>query len=688
MRKNRFARVFCLLCALAFPLLYAPVLVGIERPGVFTGVGCVWQDLLFRLRPGVLREGDPKLVLAAVDDETGKAYGFPLPRGVYARALDALKSYGVRTVVFDVLLFEPGPEDAKLAAATRRFGRVVHLYTLARNAGNTLPVSVLRASTPFLGYPDITRLLDPDGHVRGFILFDPEDRDPFREDAPAASLEAAALSAHLDVPVERIAADRGLEPFGEYALNFRRVRTWPRHEHGGAGGAAGEPGIASSYRRISLVDVLSGRLSPAQREALRGGLVILGSTTLGYYDHYPTPFLEAAPGAEFHMNAVDNALHGDALRRAPRFVTLLLMLGMLAASYALHRLSTAAGAAGAAAALLGWLAFALWVFGKGWILEFVPPAAVFLFSYLVLTAHRALTEGAEKRQIKGMFGQFVSPEVVEELASNPEKARLGAQKREMTVLFLDIAHFTTISEKMGAEALMAFLNRYFSVLSRAILDRRGTIDKYIGDCIMAFWNAPLENPRHRADAVLAALDCQRAMAELNASLGGGLPQPPAIRIGVNSGEMNVGFTGTERKLQYTVIGDEVNLASRLEGANKFFGSKILVSGAAFEGARDAVEARYLGRVRVVGKDIPIAVYEPLAEKGLLDAEWVKALPVFARGVELFDERRYDRALPLFEEFGRLRPGDGPGRTYLELCRGQAAAAADAAWPGVFNLTSK
>jgi adenylate cyclase len=310
-----------------------------------------------------------------------------------------------------------------------------------------------------------------------------------------------------------------------------------------------------------------------------------------------------------------------------------------------------------------------------------------LASYLALTIHRVRAEGAEKAMIKSMFGQFVSPEVVEELANDPDKAKLGAQKREMTVFFLDIAHFTTISEKMGPEALIAFLNRYLSALSDVILERRGTIDKYIGDCIMAFWNAPTENKDHAREAILSALGCQRAIDELNKDLDPGLPEVPAIRIGINSGFMNVGFTGTNRKLAYTVLGDEVNLASRLEGANKFFGSKIIASEPAYKSAADAVEGRYLGKARVVGKDKPVPVYEPLAEKGRLTPAWQKALPVWEKAVQAFYDKKYEDALALFEQFLKLMPKDGPGELYLTLSRDYAALPPDD-WDQVFNLTAK
>jgi adenylate cyclase len=328
------------------------------------------------------------------------------------------------------------------------------------------------------------------------------------------------------------------------------------------------------------------------------------------------------------------------------------------------------------------------MFRRGIIVEFVPPAVAFLSSYLVLVVHRALTEGREKKLIKAMFGQFVSPEVVEQLAQDPSKVKLGGEKRDMTIFFLDIAHFTNISEKMDPEALIQFLNKYLSALSHVILERGGTIDKYIGDCVMAFWNAPVENKNHRRDAVLAAMDCQAAIDQLNKTLDPGVPEIPAVRIGINSGTVTVGLTGSEKKLQYTVIGDEVNLASRLEGANKFFGSKTIISESTYEGAKEYVSARALGRVRVVGKASAIKIFEPIGEKGNLDAVWQKALPLYEKGIAAFDERRYGEALESFQKFAEILPQDGPGQLYLTRCQEYAVLPPDATWDGVFNLTAK
>ncbi|MEK7389909.1 MAG: adenylate/guanylate cyclase domain-containing protein [Elusimicrobiota bacterium] len=675
--------------------------------GAFTSVEQIWHDRAFEFSARSGRTGDARLILVAVDDETVQKHGFPLPRKVHALALDALREHGVKTVVFDVLFFEKREGDAELAAATKRHGGVVHLFTAEPEMdgnpnGTTAKVSMaipaLAAAAQNLGSPIITHHLENDGHIRTFSLFNADVEDPVRGGGqPTASLAAVSLASLLGKTVSELNSEFGGPRPPDFVLNYRRPTEWLRHEKDDEAWLAAPPElraksavkiIDSPYRTISMLDLLAGRLSAAQRKSLKGALAMIGSTTTGYYDHYPTPFTSHAPGAEYHLNVVDNILNGDFLRATSVLTVLLLVLFAALLPYVFTSfLPTATGAIAAAATLIAAAFGSISLMSSGLMLYPVAPGLTLLAGFLVLTVHRVLTEGAKRQLIQAKFGQFVSPEIVEELANNPERAKLGAQKREMTVFFLDIAHFTTISEKMSAEGLIEFLNRYLSALSLVILDRRGTIDKYIGDCIMAFWNAPLENSGHARDAVLSALECLKVIAQLNMTLDPGLPEIPAIRIGINTGHMAVGFTGTERKLAYTVIGDEVNLASRLEGANKFFHSNIIISSTTYEGSKDAIEVRYLGRARVVGKATPVPVYEPLSVKGGLDPQWAKALPVWDKGVQAFYRKSYPEALAAFEEFSKLMPKDGPGDLYLNLSRDYTALPPDD-WDQVFNLTAK
>ena len=689
-----------------FSAIFSVVAVLAYLAGAYRPLERIWHDRSFSHRAESLKLADPRLLLVAMDEDTVKKHGFPLPRVVHAQLIDKLKALGVKTVIFDVMFFEKREGDAELVAATKRHGGVIHAFTseslaetnaLGDMSRHQLPIFGLQKTSWGLGSVIIASHLESDGHMRTFSLFNGETKDPVRVKQPTASLAAVGLAHFQDTTVDALNARYGGANPEVMIKNFRRPVRQLLHEKADEAWLKLTPEqqdkssaetLDSAFRRISIMDILSGSLTKAQLAALKGGLAIVGSTTVGYYDHYPDPFTSQSPGAEHHLIALDNVLHGDYLKYPSLAAVLaLIFLGAWLPFFYVTYLPNAAAAAASAGTLVLGLLVSSRMMTHGMMFYPVAPGLAMIVSFLALTVDRVRSEGRDKELIKAKFGQFVSPEIVEELANDPEKAKLGAQKREMTVLFLDIAHFTTISEKMGPEALMAFLNKYLSALSEVMLDRRGTIDKYIGDCIMAFWNAPLENKSHAADAVLSALHCQKAIDELNKDLDPGMPEIPAIRIGINTGHMNVGFTGTERKLAYTVIGDEVNLASRLEGANKFFGSKIIISAATFEGAKDVIDARYLGRARVVGKATPVPVYEPLSEKGKLPEAWLKALPVWEKGVGAFYGKKYEEALAAFTEFGALMPADGPGELYRNISRDYAALPPDD-WDQVFNLTAK
>ena len=570
---GRFAKYFSIFFAILFLLFTHPRFVGVDSPGLFANFQNSWQDFMFKRSGASLKAGDPRLTMVAMDVETGKKYGFPLPRKVFVPMLDKFKELGVRVVVFDIMFFEPREGDAQLAAATARFGRVVHLFAQDLQetshgvvTATSLPVPPLLKASKYVGHPNIDDLIDNDGHIRRFSLFRQGAPDPLHPTMSAASLEAATLAADQDKSIEQVYVE-----FGDAvrSLSFRLPKTWAAREKRDSGKKIANLDVVySPYRRISLIDVLSGELTAEQSKALKGGIVIVGSTALGYYDHYPTPFVEQAPGAEFHLNAIDNALHNDAMRSPPRALTLLFVILAVLLAYLFQTVSAGIGAGLAVFSVVAWIAVAAVRFRHGYIVEFIPPTFAFVGAYGVLVMHRMMEESRERAKTKDIFGQFVSPAVVDKLVADPGQVKLGGEKRDMTVFFLDIAHFTNISEKMDPEALILFLNKYLSRLSHLIHLRNGTIDKYIGDCIMAFWNAPLENANHRVDAILAALDCQDAIAELNKSLDPSVPETPAVRIGINSGIVTVGFTGSDIKKQYTVIGDEVNLASRLEGDRK------------------------------------------------------------------------------------------------------------------------
>ncbi|MEI8191822.1 MAG: adenylate/guanylate cyclase domain-containing protein [candidate division NC10 bacterium] len=447
--------------------------------------------------------------------------------------------------------------------------------------------------------------------------------------------------------------------------------------------------IESGIRHTAAWRVLEGRLSVEEKLALKGGIAVVGSIAVAAFDHYPTPFDPMAPGADVHLNLMDNILNKRLMRKAEPLWGLPLIAGFSAAAYALALLSPLLSTILFVVLLAAWVAAAYSLFLHLWLLECTAPTLALAGVFIGLMLHRVLIEEKQKREVRQMFGQYVSPDVVDILVKDPSKIRLGGDKRDMTIFFLDIAHFTTISEKMTPENLIKFLNTYFTELTGVILKNKGVVDKYIGDCVMAFWNAPVDVPDHRQRACTAAIECVEAIARLNVEyVDPTIPEKPAVRIGLNSGEVVVGNTGSAQKLAYTVLGDDVNLASRLEGANKFFGSTVMVSEATYGEGKAVVEGRILGSVRVVGKAIPIKVFELLAKKGKLSEAWQKGLPAYEDGVALYLKRDFAGAKARFQEVLGIVPGDKPSKLYLSACEDYVAIPPPQNWDGVFNLTAK
>ncbi|HEX3037242.1 MAG TPA: adenylate/guanylate cyclase domain-containing protein [Thermodesulfobacteriota bacterium] len=304
-------------------------------------------------------------------------------------------------------------------------------------------------------------------------------------------------------------------------------------------------------------------------------------------------------------------------------------------------------------------------------------------------AFNEMVKGLKEREfIKTTFERYVSKAVASELIKNPEMVRLGGIKRELTVMFSDIGGFTTLSETLPPETIVKHLNEYFEGMSSAILEFDGTINQFQGDAIVAFWGAPVPQNNHPLLACLAALRSREFLESLQAKwIAEGLPGG-TFRFGINTGEMVVGNIGSSSRFEYTVIGDEVNLASRLEGANKIYGTQILISGKTYEFVKEEITARELDIIRVVGKTEPVRIYELVSRKGELDDSRMIVLEEFQVGVGLYRERKWDEACECFERILELDPSDKPSQEYMRRCKKYQNLPPPLDWGGVFELRSK
>jgi adenylate cyclase len=323
------------------------------------------------------------------------------------------------------------------------------------------------------------------------------------------------------------------------------------------------------------------------------------------------------------------------------------------------------------------------------MLDLFTTAAAALLALIGAAVWRYQTEGRQRRFIAGAFSRYVSPKVVAQILEHPESLALGGERREVTLFFSDLQGFTAISEGMSPQQLVAFLNEYTTLMAEVVTGPglEGTIDKYIGDSVMAFWGAPLAQPDHARRALLAALACQERLRPFCDDLVARGGPRLITRIGLNSGACVVGNMGSRERFDYTAIGDTVNQASRLEGTNKVYGTLIIASDSTWRASRGAAFGRVLDRVRVKGKSEPVAIHEALAVAGA-ETEAQRALvAAYGGAYEAYQAREWGRAIEAAAAI--LRAGeDGPSRVLLERARAFSAAPPPPDWDGVWTLTSK
>jgi adenylate cyclase len=334
-------------------------------------------------------------------------------------------------------------------------------------------------------------------------------------------------------------------------------------------------------------------------------------------------------------------------------------------------------------------ALAFWLFGKGYVLDMAAPLVAVALSLVSTYGFLMFTEGREKRRIRAMFGQYVSPAILAELVDTRRdqlRAEVGARER-LSILFSDLRGFTSLSENLAAEQVVELLNIHFSAMSEIVFRHQGTLDKFIGDAVMAFWGAPIRLPDHAQHAVRAALKMARAMKEVNETLATrGFP-PIDTGLGVNTGEVVLGNIGSEHKLNYTVIGDHVNLSSRLEGLTKQYGCQIIISEYTYMELNGTIPCAVIDLVRVKGKQVPIRLFQPLAhpEDSASDIEHAVAVAeLIERAFDCYLQRRFEEAESHYAQL----PESLLREIFLARCRMYRETPPPSHWDGVYTLTTK
>jgi adenylate cyclase len=676
-------------------------------------------DLRVRLmaRPGAATD---RIALILLDQNSldwgSEAMGlpWPWPRETYAAVTRFCRRAGAKALAFDVLFTEPSGygvyDDESFGDAAAEFGRVVASVNLSDKDGSarrwppeaprpelelanpgawlsgdradalsfsrgTFPIPELAASARMLGNVNLTRAADLDGTYRRAPLFGLFDGSAVPTIGLAAFLAAragratlrlqpgSAVLGDLEIPVDRT---------GRVLLRYR--------------------GSHDVYHPLSAAAVIqseiqleSGQSPTIDPEILRDRYVLFGYSAPGLYDLRSSPVSGVYPGVAVYATLLDNLLSGDFMRDTPLWASILLVLAVtLGAGIASVYASGAARSVGVYVAFLALpLGLSLGGYALGrqvsLLVAEVGAVATLISGGLLNYA----TEGRQKRYIKSAFRQYLSPTVIEELIAHPERLKLGGERRELSIFFSDLQGFTGISEGLTPEELTALLNDYLSAMTDIIQEEGGTIDKYEGDAIIAFWNAPVDQPDHALRAVRSALRCQKRLAELRPGFRERVGKDLLMRIGLNSGPAVVGNMGSHTRFDYTMLGDAVNLAARLEGINKQFRTYTMVSAATLQRTASAFAARELARVAVVGRKEQVVVYEPMfpeegkARRALLDS--------FASALAAFYGGRFAEAGELF---ARTAAEDPPAAAYVEKCRQMQAAPPAGAWDGVWVMTSK
>jgi len=445
-----------------------------------------------------------------------------------------------------------------------------------------------------------------------------------------------------------------------------------------------------SFKYISVVDVLNERVPVAD---LKDKIVLVGTSAAGLLDLRATPVGAVYPGVEVHANMISGMLDNEIKQNPPYVVGAEFMLVLsagLTLALLLPLLSPLKALLTTLFAALLLISTNILVFHYG---NLVLPLALTLVMVALLFAlnmsYGFFVEDARKRQITGLFGQYVPPELVDEMAENPEQFNMAPRAQELSVLFSDVRGFTTISETLSPEDLAIYINEYLTTMSLVIRERhRGTLDKYIGDAIMAFWGAPIANPEHAKYAVLAALDMQKEAVALNEKFKARGWPTFKIGIGINSGVVRVGDMGSQIRRAYTVMGDAVNLASRLEGITKDYHADIMVGEATKNAAPDVVY-RELDRVRVKGKDEAVAIYEPVGLQGQVDKAKLDDIKLYGQFLRLYRAQDWDQAeLQLFN-LQKMAPGNPLySQTFTERIAYLRANPPGAGWDGAFTFKTK
>jgi adenylate cyclase len=653
------------------------------------------SDELERRKLGFLipREADSDLVktvkahasriVLAWSSETGCTPRFPDRDGCPVTDPEALRALPASFENFSASMVSIAPGARPAATAIWSFPSVntniLELDSVARHSGFAN------------AYPDL------DGTVRVHPLISLVGGKP--QPSMPLELARAGLKDQLSVAIDRASDLTKLALTRTRELRVNR-RGLGEIRYRGPGGTFESVSAADLMKEKSVFDdQVNRKLANVDKgEVLRDAYVLIGATALGLHDFRTTPFDGSVSGLEIQATILDNVLAGDFMSQGSDpsgywIVLALMTLGIfgVVAFAEQHEATAAIGIFGAFALLVGVVdLFVLFPLGHDWNTGFLYLETATLM--MMTVAAKYVSEEQKKKFIRGAFAKYLAPAFVDQIVRDPTKLTLGGQRKALTILFSDIRGFTTFSEKMDAKLLSDFLNDYLGIMTRLVFENRGTLDKYIGDAVMAFWGAPLDNGDHALDSCATAIRMMRALDENRQRFKEKYGVDVHIGVGINTGEVSVGNMGSDLTFSYTVIGDSVNLASRLEGATKAYGVSILATHSTLESIRESHRQlpsyRVLDQVKVKGKKKAVEIVEIFHREIPDDAKYF-----FEKGRTLYAEQKWDDAILAFQEASRmvneaLGETDGPSTTYISRCEKFKKAPPASDWDGSWEFDSK
>lgn len=690
-------------------------------------------------------------VIAVIDEKSLNELGrWPWPRTTIAKLLDKLKASGAKSVGFDIIFSEPdnnsslktiielssamkknGISDGNLALLNKKkatadtdaalaksiarvqnvtLGYFFHLSSkeiehlsekeIIQNTNNLKNCrfqivncseknsddSVLpKAYAPVANLPILSNaavnsgyfniIHDSDGSMRWLPLVIKYG------DHYYSSLSLSVLQQYLDWPLLSL----NLAGYGTESIRIGDI-TIPTDESGRL--LINYLGPAKTFPHYSISDIIQGKI-PAEK--FRNKIVLVGATAIGIYDLRVTPFGATYPGVEIHATAIDNILHRNFLIYSgfTKFFDLCaiivfgLLMGLIVA-----RMKAVKSMLFAVVLIGIFMAVNMFFFTSYNVwLNLIYPLLTMITIYLGITVYRYITEEREKKKIRGAFQYYLTASVINEMLKDPSKLKLGGDKKDLSVLFSDIRGFTTISEKLSPEELVHLLNEYLTAMTDVVFKYDGTLDKYMGDAIMAIFGAPLSQPDHAGRACRTALDMMKELKSLQKKWQEEGKPALNIGIGINSGDMVVGNMGSQMRFDYTVMGDMVNLGSRLEGTNKEYGTNIICSEFTYNAVADFMCCRELDWVRVKGKKLPVKIYELLGEKKD-EKNFKDLIDNFEEGLRLYRAAKWDEAIAAFQKTLAVKPEDAASLLYIERCKNLKENPPPEPWDGVFTMTKK